>query len=52
MAFFSDAHFSPRLGCDRSLRAERRQLNWRLLIALALNIGAWAAIIHVAAAIL
>jgi hypothetical protein len=52
MAFLSDAHFSPSLASDKSFRARRRRLNWRLLLALAANLLAWAAIIRLIAAIL
>jgi hypothetical protein len=52
MAFLSDAHFSSSLASDRSSGARRRRLNWRLLLALAVNLLAWAAIIRVIAAIL
>lgn len=52
MAFLSDAHYSSRLRGARSLRASHYRLNWRLMIALALNMLAWVGIIGAVSAIL
>lgn len=47
MAFWSDVHAQPAWSRAGPELAQRPRLNWRLLLAVSLNILAWLAIVQV-----